>query len=271
MNNPRITTIITVYNGADHITDAVQSLLGQSERGIEVLVVNDGSTDDTLQVLARIPDSRLRILDLPRTGRAGALARACQEAKGLYIANLDADDISFPDRLRKQADFLDSHPDHAWVGSGEEQADDRRAEHHRRVYPLTDEAIRRQSAKSIPYCHSSIMFRRSLVEEGLNYDPSQPFLIDFEFFLRVALRHKVANLPDILVKRYVRGKSFFQSNFKTSRQNRRLAWFCALAVGRFHLPLHYYFYPFARLFYHWVPNGLKRRIRNWQGLKESHD
>lgn len=266
----KVTAMITVYNGAGHIEQAVRSLLNQSLQDIEVLVLDDGSTDNTVEVLAGIEDPRLRVIQLPRTGRAGALALACQEARGQYIANLDADDVSFPERLEKQAAFLDAHPDHAWVGSAEEQEDNRRSEHLQRVYPQTDEAIRIQSAKCIPYCHSAIMFRRSLIEEGINYDPAQPYLIDFEFFLRVAERHKVANLPDVLVKRYVRGQSFFQSSFKTSRQNRRLAWLCALATRRFHLPIRYYAFPLARLVYPLMPNGLKRLIRRNQGLQEVH-
>jgi glycosyltransferase involved in cell wall biosynthesis len=270
MNQPQVTAIITVYNGAGFVNRAVESLLAQSLRDIEVLVVNDGSTDGTGEELDAIADERLRVVHLPRTGRAASLALACREARGRYIANLDADDISFPERLEKQAAFLDTHPDHAWVGCGEEQEDDRRGEHHHRVYPLTDLALRRQSAKCIPYCHSAVMFRKSLIDGGINYDPAQPYLIDFEFFLRVAERYKVANLPDVLVKRYVRGQSFFQSQFKTSHQNLRLARFCARAVWRFHLPFWYYAYPAARLLYPYIPRGLKGALRRRQGLSETN-
>lgn len=270
MSMPRVTAMITVYNGEGFVADAVQSLLAQSLRDIEVLVVNDGSTDNTAAVLDSIGDPRLRVVHLPRTGRAGALALACREARGRYVANLDADDVSFPQRLEKQAAFLDAHADHAWVGCGEEQADSRRGEHHYRTYPADDADIRRQSAKCIPYCHSGVMFRRSLVEEGVNYDPAQPYLIDFEFFLRVAERYKVANLPAVLVRRHVRGESFFQSRYKTTRQNLRLARLCAQAVRRFHLPLGFYAYPLARLVYPYMPDGLKRRIRSRQGLEETH-
>lgn len=267
MSFRKVTAIITVFNGEEFIRRAVESLLQQSMKDVEVLVLNDGSTDATRHILEQIDDARLRVINLPRTGRAGALAMACREARGLYIANLDADDLSYPDRLEKQANFLDENPDHGWVGCGEEQDDDRRGEHHRRVYPLTDAEIRRQSAKCIPYCHSAVMFRKSLVDEGINYDATQPYLIDFEFFLRVAAQTKVANLPDILVKRNVRSVSFFQSQFKTSKQNVRLARFCAQAVRQFGLPFKFYLYPLARLIYPYMPSSLKKRIRRGQGLR----
>jgi len=266
-----ITCVLTVYNGEQYVLDAIKSLQRQSIRDVEILVVNDGSTDHTQKILASIQDSRIRVIHLPRTGRAASLALACREAKGCYIANLDADDVSYPERLEKQAAFLDTHPDHAWVGCGEEREDSQRNESFSRTYPLDDADIRRMAAKCIPYCHSAVMFRRSLLDEGLNYDPAQPFLIDFEFFLRVAARHKVANLPEPLVKRYVRNESYFQSHFSTARQNRRLALLCARAVKEFGLPPHYYLYPLARLIYPWLLNALKRRVRSGQGLAESHE
>ena len=270
MSQPLVTAIITVFNGEAFVDRAVLSLLDQTLKNIEVLVVNDGSTDGTAAVLNAISDTRYRVIHLTRIGRAASLALACRKACGCYIANLDADDISFPERLEKQVAFLELHLDYAWVGCGEEQKDNRRGEHHHRVYPLTDSEVRRQSAKCIPYCHSGVMFRKSLINEGVNYDPTQSYLIDFEFFLRVAGRHKVANLPDVLVKRYVRGESFFQSNFKTLRQNLRLAYLCALAVYLFRLPLRFYAYPLARLIYPYIPDGVKRRIRLNQGLGETH-
>jgi glycosyltransferase involved in cell wall biosynthesis len=268
---PKVTAIITVFNGANFIADSVRSLLNQSLTDIEVLVVNDGSTDTTAAVIDSINDVRLRVIHLPRTGRAASLALACEEARGLYIANLDADDISYSERLAKQSVFLDLNSDYAWVGCGEEQEDNRRNEHHQRIYPQTNQDIRLQCAKCIPYCHSGVMFRKSLINSGINYDSNQPYLIDFEFFLRIAQHHKVANLSEVLVKRYVRGESYFQSQFKTWRQNLRLARFCFLAIWRFGLPIHYFIYPLARVLYPYMPNKLKKYIRSKQGLGETHD
>lgn len=269
MTTPRVTAIITVYNEENLIKRAVDSLLEQTLSDIEVLIIDDGSSDRTPEILESIGDVRLRVIRGQRMGRAKALKLACEQARGDYIANLDADDIAYPERLEKQVAFLDTHQDHAWVGCGEERRDSQRNEHVARLYPLTDGEIRRQCAKCIPYTHSGITFRRSLIEEGINYDPAQPYLIDFEFFLRVARRYKVANLPEVLACRYVRNESFFQSRFKTSRQNRRLARFGLQSVIWFRLPWYYVAYPLARLIYPHLPNQLKRIVRSLQGLQET--
>lgn len=269
MAAPRVTAIITVYNEQDLILRAIDSLLVQTLTDIEILVIDDGSSDNTPVVLASISDPRVRVIRGERMGRAKALQLACEKAQGDYIANLDADDIAYPERLAKQVAFLDANPDHAWVGCGEERRDSQRNEHVQRVYPLTNSEIRRQCSKCIPYTHSGITFRRSLISEGINYDPNQPYLIDFEFFLRVARRYKVANLPDVLACRYVRNESFFQSRFKTSKQNRRLARFGLQSIIWFRLPWYYVVYPIARLIYPYLPDKLKRCVRAYQGLAEA--
>ncbi|QWN35854.1 glycosyltransferase family 2 protein [Cobetia sp. 4B] len=267
---PKVSVIITVYNEKELISRAIQSILNQTLGNIEILVVDDGSDDGTADVLKSIAsvNSNVRFILADRIGRAHALKLACEEAKGEYIANLDADDVAYPERLKLQTNFLDNNLDHAWVGCGEERRDSQRDEHINRVYPLTDFEIRKQCAKCIPYTHSGITFRKSLIDEGINYDPTQPYLIDFEFFLRVAKKYKVANLPEILACRYVRNESFFQSRFKTQKQNRRLARFGLQSVFWFRLSPHYIVYPIARLIYPLLPNLIKKKVRAGQGLSE---
>lgn len=265
---PRVTALITVFNEETWITHAVDSLCRQSLADIEILVIDDGSTDGTPQRLAAIADPRLRVLRRARMGRAAALTLGVQEARCAYVAILDADDVSYPERLEKQVAFLDAHPRVAWLGCGEERQDSQRNETAMRLYPTGDRDIRRMATRCIPYSHSGVIFRRSLLEEGLTYDPSIPFLIDFEFFLRVAERHEVANLPEVLVMRRLRDESFFQSRFRRRTQNRALARLSASAVGRFRLPPWHYLFPLARLFYDLVPDRLKQRLRSVAGLRE---
>ncbi len=266
---PVATVLIAAYNEEDRIRGAIESALRQTLADIEVLVADDGSTDCTADVAASIDDPRLRRLTFEHRGYAATLKDGCEAARGRYIAILDADDEAYPERLEKQAALLDSHPEIAWVGGGEERIDSRRGEHADRLYPAADADIRRMAARCIPYCHSSVMFRRSLIDEGLAYNPAQPFLIDFELFLRVAERHKVANLPEVVVVRRLRGDSFFQSAFSSRRQNRLLARMSLSAVRRFGLPLHFAVFPAARLAYLWLPDGLKRRARRLLGLREA--
>lgn len=267
---PRVTALITVFNEERWIGEAVESLLGQTLSDIEVLVVDDGSTDRTPEILAAVADPRLRVMEAGRIGRAAALRLGCEEARGRYVAILDADDAAYPDRLEKQAAFLDAHPDVAWVGGGEERVDGQRGEHADRLYPAEDAGIRRLAAQCIPYCHSAVTFRRSLIDEGLSYDPEREFLIDFEFFLRVAERHKVANLPEVVVRRRLRDESYFQRSFSRRRQNRALARLCLSAVRRFGLSPTHAVFPLARLGYLWLPDRVKRAARGLLGLRESH-
>jgi glycosyltransferase involved in cell wall biosynthesis len=265
---PQVTALITVYNEETWLGAALDSLLAQTLDDIEVLVIDDGSTDGTPAILASYQDARLVVDRQERIGRAAALVLGVARARGTYVAILDADDRAYPNRLAKQADFLDRHPEVAWVGCGEERQDSQRHEHTVRLYPGADAAIRRMSARCIPYCHSGAMFRTSLRERGLTYDPSLPYLIDFEFFLRVAERHKVANIEEALVMRRVRDASFFQRTFTRADQNRALARLCASAVRRFGLPPWYYAYPLARLIYPWMPHAVKRGVRRLVGLSE---
>ena len=158
----------------------------------------------------------------------------------------------------------------AWLGCAEERRDTQRGEHAIRIYPQTDAAIRAMSARCIPYSHSGVMLRRAIVQEGLNYDPWQPCLIDFDLFLRVASRHRVANLAEPLVMRRLRDESFFQSRFRRRTQNRSLARMQSDAVRRFGLPRRYHLFPLARLAYDLVPDRGKRLVRRLAGLRENY-
>lgn len=265
---PAVTAMITVYNGEQWIRNAIDSLLGQSYADLEVLVVNDGSSDSTGSILDGYADRRIRVMHEQRMGRAAALEKAVREAKGEFIANLDADDECYLSRIENQVRFLREHPDHGWVGGGEDREDTQRNEHYVRYYPESDAAIRRMAVKCIPYCHSAVMFRRSVLEKGLNYLPTQPYLIDFEFFIRVARHFRVANLQIPVVKRRARQKSFFQSRFTTREQNRELSRLCSKARQAFGLPLWMEAYPIARSVYPVLPDCVKQTARRALGLQE---
>ena len=267
-HTPAATAIITVYNEQQWIAAAIDSLLRQTLTDLEIVIVDDGSDDGTETIIDQYTDPRLRVFHVSRMGRAAALAFAAQQARGEFIANLDADDECYDDRIERQVEFLASHPDHGWVGGGEDREDSQRDEHYTRYYPTSDAGIRRMAVKCIPYCHSAITFRKSIIDGGVNYDPNQPFLIDFEFFIRVAAQWQVANLPTAVVKRRARQKSFFQRSFSTSEQNRELSRLCRLARHEFGLPIWMNTYPLMRSIYPSLPICVKNAARKMLGLRE---
>ena len=265
---PDVSVVIAAYNAAGTIEHAVRSILLQNCVSMEIIVVDDGSTDATADVLAAISDLRFVILQQSNAGLYPALERGVAAANGRYIARLDADDAMLPGRLAQQRTFLDANPDYALVGTGERRVDAATGASTDRLYPEDDAVIRRACARYLPYCHSSWMFRRALVDEGINYDPRWDFMGDVDFFQRVARRHRVHNLPEVLTVRRLSTESFFTRRFAKYRQTRRLAWFQARAVRWFDLPVHHYLFPAAKLAYPLVPEPMKRVVRARLGVRE---
>ena len=272
---PTVTAVMAVYNDPEFVRGGVESLLAQElppGHRLEVVVADDGSTDGTPAILDDLAagDPRVRVFHRPRSNQATCLAFAAAEARGKYVANLDADDVALPGRLAKQAAFLDAHPAVGWLGTGERRVDQDTGETVDRLLPTGDAAIRRLAARCIPYVHSSIMLRKSAtVDRGVNYDPAQSFMQDFEFFLRAAAVCEVANLPEVLVTRRIRTSSFYQSSLKKGRYNRKLCKLSARAVRQFGLPAWHLAFPAARLGYIYVPEPARRLIRRAGGLRVS--
>src|SRR5690606_37374672 len=115
---PRVTVLLAVHNGERYIQEAIDSILAQTFGDFELLIVNDGSTDATRDLVLSYSDDRIRLVDNDHNiGLPKSLNRGLRLAKGRYIARLDADDISEPDRLAAQVSFLQANPDVAMVGS----------------------------------------------------------------------------------------------------------------------------------------------------------
>src|SRR5437867_4347597 len=114
---PSISVVLPVYNCPHYVGEAIDSILAQSYADFELIVINDGSTDETPRVLERVRDSRVRLYAQENRGLAATLNRGIELARGRYIARQDQDDASLPERLEKQVAFLDAHPNCALVGT----------------------------------------------------------------------------------------------------------------------------------------------------------
>jgi glycosyltransferase involved in cell wall biosynthesis len=191
-SGPAITVVMTVYNGLPFVEEAVDSVLGQDFDDFELVVVDDGSTDGTADVLARRSDPRLYLHRRPHQGRVAALNHALALARGRYVANLDADDVALPGRLALPVRFLDEHPEVAAVGSAVVARVGRPGV---RRLPRSDRALRWSFLLRNPVFNSSVTFRTSALAEVGGYDPAwTDMLLDADLLLRLGRRHKLANL-----------------------------------------------------------------------------
>jgi glycosyltransferase EpsE len=260
---PRVSVVSTVYNGESYFDRAIPGILAQTFDDFEFILVDDGSSDRTLDRLHELAgrDQRVRVFAPGRLGAAAAYNYAVAQARGDYIARQDFDDRSHPDRLRLQVAFLDAHPDVGVVGGYYELIDERRGERYLRMPPTDHDAILSTMAKSIPIAHTIATFRRTAWTEADGY-PLVNNLIDLRFYLRVAkLGWRFANIPHLVGEHYVHDSSFFHQTLKYTERQRDLARVQAQAVRDLGLPSWMYLFALGRHAYAYLPTGLKRLVR----------
>lgn len=191
-----------VFNAEAFLPAALESILGQGFGDFELIAVDDGSTDGSLAVLREFAsrDRRIKIISRPNTGIAGARNDAIAAADGRYIACADADDVSLPGRFQAQMQFLAEHPELAVLG-GSLQEIDRAGNLLPTIYryPTDPKVIARDLLKGCCFGQPSVMINRRMLLEAGGYRRAFPPAEDYDLWLRLAERHPLANLPDILV------------------------------------------------------------------------
>lgn len=196
---PRVSVLMTIYNAEPYLRAAIDSLIGQTFPDWELIAVENGSMDKSMSVLKDYSDPRVRIFPLEKNiGRTPALRFAFDQARGGYIAILDADDISSPDRFARQAEFLDRHPDVALVGSWAQHIDE-----HGKVFdvfepPANQEELQDCLGWTNPIIHSSAMYRRQLAQEAGGYPENIVWAQDLGLILALAQRAKIAMIAEYL-------------------------------------------------------------------------
>jgi glycosyltransferase involved in cell wall biosynthesis len=196
-----VTVLLPVYNGEAYLREAIESILSQSYADFELLVIDDGSTDQTPEILAHYAavDPRVRVLQhYPNRGVAFALDRGLNEAHGLFVAQIGADDEALPGRLQKQVDFLTSNPDYVLVGGYLRIIDARGRAIGLRRYPATDAQLRTKMLLYNPFGAPSVMFRKKEALAAGGFTVRFWTCEDYDFILRLAQRGKIANLCEPL-------------------------------------------------------------------------
>lgn len=200
--SPKVSVILPVYNAQTYLRESIDSILGQSFADFELIIINDGSTDSSLEIISSYKDPRIVLMNQANAGLPITLNRAIRVAKGQYLARQDADDISLPNRLADQVTFLDSHPQCALLGSWadiivENSLTDRGLRH-----PHLNGDIQVKLLFFNCFVHSSVMIRKSALEKSGLY-PEEPEKFppeDYDLWLRIAKQFEVANIPHALLK-----------------------------------------------------------------------
>lgn len=210
--NPKVTVLMPVYNGEQYLHESIESIINQTFRDFEFLIVSEhGTSNESLAIIESYSDERIRhIHNATRLGLVGSLNLGLKEARGEYIARMDADDISLPERLERQVGFMDSHSKvglcGTWVSTFGKQNQTWK-------YPTSYDKIKAYSLFRNCFAHSSVMIRVYLFKMfDLYYDENFRYAEDFELWQRCAFCFEVVNIAEVLVR-------FRMSNTNTSVLN----------------------------------------------------
>ncbi|MFN7522284.1 MAG: glycosyltransferase family 2 protein [Aphanizomenon sp.] len=203
---PKITVVMPVYNGEKYLDTAIKSILNHRFMNFEFVIVDDASTDNSVEIINSYQDQRIKLiknnvnLGIPTTRN-----KCLQESSGEYVAVLDCDDYAYPSRLAEQLEFMENNPDFGMVGSWVELIDEND--------DLTGEVWNEdEPSQKIPcrllfhnyFAHSAVLLRRSALDtvkiNGEVYRKDYPNAQDYDLWVRISKKFKVWNIPKVLIK-----------------------------------------------------------------------
>ena len=192
MNKPKVSIIMPVYNAEKYLREAIVSILNQTFTVFEFIIVYDPSLDNSLNIINRYSDARIWIIEnKKRIGLVKSLNKALKYAHGEYIARQDADDISLPNRLELQLEFLEKYPEVALLGTGIYVINENGETIEKRIMHLNP---KKSLLKGNRFIHGSVMFRKSVIDELGTYNELFKNSEDYELWLRFSQKYDVNNL-----------------------------------------------------------------------------
>ena len=195
---PAISVVMSVYNGETYLRAAIDSILSQTFSDFEFIIINDGSTDNTRDILESLSDPRVRLFNQENIGLTKSLNRGLKQSKGRYIARMDADDISCPHRFEKQFDFLEKNNDYAVVGSFIKVINNKSKIIYTIEKPVSYSEIKEHLKHDNCIAHGSALFRKKCIFDVGLYDESIRTAQDYDLFVRLSEKYKLANIPEYL-------------------------------------------------------------------------
>lgn len=203
MNNQQypytVSVLMPAYNAAEHIKEAISSILEQTFTEFEFLIIDDGSTDSTVDIIKQFDDSRIRLIhNEGNRGLIYTLNYGLELALGKYIARMDADDIALHTRLEKQVNFLENNPNISILGTAFVFLGTGHEIHH----PNYNEEIRIKLLDDGAFAHPTVMMRRDVINsKGIRYNADYKYIEDYQFWVEAAIKNvKMANLDEVLLQ-----------------------------------------------------------------------
>lgn len=204
--------VMPVYNGERFLREAIESILNQRYTDFEFFIINDGSTDRTKEIVLSYSDSRIRYLENTKNfGIVFSINRGLEAATGKYIARMDADDISLPERLEKQVSYMECHPSVGLLGTGIIVFGENTVEH-KGSNSLTNGRILVDMIFDSPFCHPSVVLRKSVLDKhNFRFDEMCEKAEDYDLWEQMSHVCEMANLSEPLLKYRKHGNQVTQT------------------------------------------------------------
>jgi glycosyltransferase involved in cell wall biosynthesis len=227
-NSPKVTVVCAWYNRAEYITESINSLIEQDYKNYEIIIVNDGSTDDkVVPILNRLSSNKIKIIHQDNQGFTQSIKNAISNSNGDFIAIHGAGDISRPERLKRLVEAIVSDDKIVAVGSGTVQypAD---YSFRKRYFKPDVEINFEQLQKNMPFVHGTVMYRKTAYEMADGYDSRFKYCSDWDLFFRLIEIGKIVSINEYLYEQRI-----FSDGFSFSPEHKfKQIWFKEIAVNR---------------------------------------
>jgi len=207
-SNPLVSVLIPTYNSELYIKDTLESILNQTYKNLEIIIIDDASTDSTLKIVKKYKDKRIKIyINNKNLGIAKNMNKGIRLSNGKYLAIMDADDWSYPYRIEEQVKLMEKDEEVVLCAGYMDICDENLNVKTTRTYPLKDKEIRRAMVKYDPISHPSSMWRKDALLKTDLYSKNFPICRDYDLIVRISKFGKYENVPKSLIKYRVRKDS----------------------------------------------------------------
>jgi len=256
----KVSVIMAVYDGERYIREAIDSILSQTFNDFELLIVNDGSTDRTKDILKEYDDPRIRIFSQSNKGCIAARLLAIKNARGKYLAIMDADDIALPERLSKSVAYLDSHNDVVLVGTGYITRNELTGSERIDIPPTDDHVLRRCLLRYDPFKDPTNLVRADAFNKVGGYKIDRGF--DYELYSRLAKFGKLANISEVLLITRQHADQFFRMSHSAEEHRKRRLKIRWLTLWRLKPPLQLFMKTFVWLCFEHTVHLFPKKLRH---------